>query len=145
MINHRQINNNNDMNKNNLQTMYNWLTENKEKINPSFNIKHYREYLDYKKHECNSTGCLIGWGVGAFPDKEILRNKDNSIKFHDFIRVVLEMNTLSDKWLFIFDSDWHSTEYSSFDDAMSRFKHVIEGKPIEDHEQYKTFLDEILF
>lgn len=55
------------------------------------------------------------------------------------------MNILSDEWLFIFDSDWHSTEYSSFDDAMSRFKHVIEGKPTEEHKQYKTFLDEILF
>ena len=54
---------------NNLQKMYNWLIENQDKIKPNFNIKHYRGSND-RNHECNSTGCLIGWGVGAFPIKE---------------------------------------------------------------------------
>ena len=46
----------------------------------------------------------------------------------------------STKWKFVFESKWHYTEYNSFDDAMSRYKHVLDGKPIEDHNQYKTFL-----
>ena len=43
------------------------------------------------------------------------------------------MSIFSDEWLFIFDSDWYYTEYNSFDDAMSRFKYLLEGKPTEDH------------
>lgn len=131
---------------NNLQTMYNWLIENQDKIKPKFIIKHYRGSNNDRNHECNSTGCLIGWGIGAFPIEEIPRNKlYNNIRFVEFSEVVLKMNTLSNKWRFIFDSDWHYTEYNSFDDAMSRYKHILDEKPIEQHPQYKTFLDEVLF
>lgn len=129
------------MNKNNLQKMYNWLIENQDKIKPNFNIKHYRELLSDRKHECNSTGCLIGWGVGAFPIEEIPRNKSNNIIwFTEFSGSVLGMSAFTSKWRFIFDSDWHYTKYRSFDDAMSRYKHVLDGKPLEEHPQYKTFL-----
>lgn len=127
--------------KDNLQKMYNWLIENQDKIKPNFNIKYYRELLSDRKHECNSTGCLIGWGIGAFPIEEIPRDKSNNIiLFKEFIEVVLKMYILSNKWKFIFDSDWHSTEYNSFDDAMRRYKHVLDGKSIEEHNQYKTYL-----
>ena len=126
---------------NNLQKMYNWLIENQDKIKPNFNIKYYRELLSDRKHECNSTGCLIGWGVGAFPIEEIpIGERSNIILFSEFSNSVLRMGTLSSKWKFIFDSDWYYTEYNSFDDAMSRYKHVLDGKFIEDHNQYKTFL-----
>ena len=63
------------------------------------------------------------------------------ILFNEFSEVVLRMGSLTSKWKFIFDSEWHYTEYNSFDDAMSRYKHVLDGKPIEDHNQYKTFLE----
>ena len=127
---------------NNLQKMYNWLIENQDKIKPNFNINYYRESINDRNHECNSTGCLIGWGVGAFPIEEIPRDKiDNIIRFSEFSEVVLRMGSLTSKWKFIFDSEWHYTEYNSFDDAMSRYKHVLDGKPIEDHNQYKTFLE----
>ena len=134
---------------NNLQTMYNWLEANQNKIKPNFNIKHYRELLSDRKHECNSTGCLIGWGVGAFPIEEIPIGKrteidgtiiSDTIVFNVFSEVVLGMYCYSNEWKFIFDSDWYITEYNSFDDAMSRYKHVLDGKPIEEHSQYKTFL-----
>ena len=126
---------------NNLQKMYNWLIENQDKIKPNFNIKYYRELLSDRKHECNSTGCLIGWGVGAFPIEEIpIGERSNIILFSEFSNSVLRMGTLSSKWKFIFDSDWYYTEYNSFDDAMSRYKHVLDGKFIEEHNQYKTFL-----
>lgn len=121
--------------------MYNWLIENQDKIKPNFNIKYYRELLSDRKHECNSTGCLIGWGVGAFPIEEIpIGELSKMILFSEFSNSVLKMSILSNKWKFIFDSDWHSTEYNSFDDAMRRYKHVLDGKPIEEHNQYKTFL-----
>ena len=43
-----------------------------DKIKPNFNIKYYRSGDSDKVNlECNSTGCLIGWGVGAFPIEEI--------------------------------------------------------------------------
>lgn len=127
---------------NNLQKMYNWLIENQDKIKPNFNINYYRESINDRNHECNSTGCLIGWGVGAFPIEEIPRDKIvNIIRFNEFSEVVLRMGSLTSKWKFIFDSEWHYTEYNSFDDAMSRYKHVLDGKPIEDHNQYKTFLE----
>ena len=127
---------------NNLQKMYNWLIENQDKIKPNFNINYYRESINDRNHECNSTGCLIGWGVGAFPIEEIPRDKiDNIIRFSEFSEVVLRMGSLTSKWKFIFDSEWHYTKYNSFDDAMSRYKHVLDGKPIEDHNQYKTFLE----
>ena len=126
---------------NNLQKMYNWLIENQDKIKPNFNIKYYRELLSDRKHECNSTGCLIGWGVGAFPIEEIpIGERSNIILFSEFSGSVLRMGILTSKWKFIFESKWHYTEYNSFDDAMSRYKHVLDGKPIEDHNQYKTFL-----
>ena len=127
---------------NNLQKMYNWLIENQDKIKPNFNINYYRESINDRNHECNSTGCLIGWGVGAFPIEEIPRDKIvNIIRFNEFSEVVLRMGSLTSKWKFIFDSEWHYTKYNSFDDAMSRYKHVLDGKPIEDHNQYKTFLE----
>ena len=127
---------------NNLQKMYNWLIENQDKIKPNFNIKYYRESINDRNHECYSTGCLIGWGVGAFPIEEIPRDKiDNIIRFKEFSEVVLRMGRFTSEWKFIFDSEWHYTEYNSFDDAMSRYKHVLDGKPIEDHNQYKTFLE----
>ena len=129
------------MNKDNLQKMYNWLIENQDKIKPNFNIKYYRELLSDRKHECNSTGCLIGWGVGAFPIEEIpIGKRSKMILFSEFSGSVLRMGILTSKWKFIFESNWHYTEYNSFDDAMSRYKHVLDGKPIEDHNQYKTFL-----
>ena len=56
------------------------------------------------------------------------------------MNLVLRMGTLSSKWKFIFDSEWYYTEYNSFDDAMRRYKHVLDGKSIEEHNQYKTFL-----
>ena len=118
--------------------MYNWLIENQDKIKPNFNIKDYRELLSDRKHECNSTGCLIGWGVGAFPIEEIPIGERSKVIL--FSNSVLRMGTLSSKWKFIFDSDWYYTEYNSFDDAMSRYKHVLDGKFIEEHNQYKTFL-----
>ena len=62
------------------------------------------------------------------------------ILFSEFSGSVLRMGILTSKWKFIFDSDWHYTENNSFDDAMSRYKHVLDGKPIEEHSQYKTFL-----
>ena len=127
---------------NNLQKMYNWLIENQDKIKPNFNINYYRESINDRNHECNSTGCLIGWGVGAFPIEEIPRDKIvNIIRFNEFSEVVLRMGSLTSKWKFIFDSEWNYTEQNSFDDAMSRYKHVLDGKPIEDHNQYKTFLE----
>ena len=127
---------------NNLQKMYNWLIENQDKIKPNFNINYYRESINDRNHECNSTGCLIGWGVGAFPIEEIPRDKiDNIIRFSEFSEVVLRMGSLTSKWKFIFDSEWHYTKYNSFDDAMSRYKHVLDGKPVKDHNQYKTFLE----
>ena len=137
--NHR-TNNNNDMN--NLQKMYNWLIENQDKIKPNFNINYYREYNNGRNHECNSTGYLIRWDVGAFSIEEIpIRKQSKMILFSEFSKLVLRMGSLtSSKWKFIFDSEWHYTEYNSFDDAMSRYKHVLDGKPIEDHNQYKTFL-----
>ena len=125
---------------NNLQKMYNWLIENQDKIRPNFNIKYYRGLLSDRKHECNSTGCLIGWGVGAFPIEEIPRNKSKMILFIEFSESVLRIGILTNQWKFIFDGEWYYTEYNSFDDAMSRYKHVLDGKPIEDHNQYKTFL-----
>ena len=132
-------NNNNDMN--NLQTMYNWLIENQDKIKPNFNIKYYRKYNNNRNHECNSTGCLIGWGVGAFPIEEIPIGKlYKTILFSEFSESVLRIGILTSKWKFIFDSKWYYTEYNSFDDAMSRYKHVLDGKSIEEHNQYKTFL-----
>lgn len=133
------------MNKKNLQIMYNWLIENQDKIKPNFNIKGYRSASnDRVSLECNSTGCLIGWGVGAFPIEEIPRNKiDNTIRFNEFSEVVLGMYYYSDKWKFIFESEWYLTENNSFDDAMSRYKHVLDGKPIEEHNQYKTFLEHV--
>lgn len=134
------------MNKDNLQKMYNWLEANQNKIKPNFNIKHYRGSNNDRGYECNSTGCLIGWGIGAFPIEDIpIGKKSKTILFSEFSKLVLKMSILSDEWLFIFDSDWYYTEYNSFDDAMSRFKHVLEGKPTEYHKQYKTFLDEVLF
>ena len=124
---------------NNLQKMYNWLIENQE---PNFNINYYREYNNDRNHECNSTGCLIGWGVGAFPIEEIPIGKQSKmILFSEFSESVLRMGSLTSRlWKFIFDSEWHYTEYNSFDDAMSRYKHVLDRKPIEEHNQYKTFL-----
>ena len=123
---------------NNLQKMYNWLIENQE---PNFNINYYREYNNDRNHECNSTGCLIGWGVGAFPIEEIPIGKQSKmILFSEFSESVLRMCILTNQWKFIFDSEWYYTEYNSFDDAMRRYKHVLDGKPIEEHNQYKTFL-----
>ena len=122
------------------------VNRNQDKIKPNFNTKHYRELLSDRKHGCNSTGCLIGWGVGAFPIEEIPRTKiDNTIisdtiVFNVFSEVVLGMYCYSNEWKFIFESEWYITEYNSFDDAMSRYKHVLDGKPIEEHNQYKTFL-----
>ena len=52
-----------------------------DKIKPNFNIKHYRELLSDIKHECNSTGCLIGWGVGVFPIEEIPIGKRTKMIF----------------------------------------------------------------
>ena len=130
------------MNKNNLQKMYNWLIENQDKIKPNFNIKYYRSASNDRNHECNSTGCLIGWGVGAFPIEEItIGKKSKMILFSEFSGSVLRMGVLTSKWKFIFNSDWYYTEYNSFDDAMSRYKHVLDGKHIEEHRQYKTFLE----
>ena len=126
---------------NNLQKMYNWLIENQDKIKPNFDIKYYREDNNNRNHECNSTGCLIGWGVGAFPIEEIpIGKRSKMILFSEFSKSVLCMNILTNKWKFIFDSGWHYTDYNSFDDAMSRYKHVLDGKSIEEHNQYKTFL-----
>ena len=117
-----------------------WLIENQDKIKPNFNIKDYRSASNDRNHECNSTGCLIRWDVGAFPIEEIpIRKQSKMILFSEFSKSVLRMG--SSKWKFIFDSEWHYTEYNSFDDAMSRYKHVLDGKPIEDHNQYKTFLE----
>ena len=105
---------------NNLQTMYNWLIENQNKIKPNFNIKHYRELLSDRNHECNSTGCLIGWGVGAFPIEEIpIEKQSKMILFSEFSGSVLRIGISTSKWKFIFDSDWYYTENNSFDDAMS--------------------------
>ena len=121
--------------------MYNWLIENQNKIKPNFNIKDYRELLSDRKHECNSTGCLIGWGVGAFPIEDIpIGERSKMILFGEFSGSVLRMGISTSKWRFIFDSYWYYTENNSFDDAMSRYKHVLDGKPIEEHSQYKTFL-----
>ena len=70
---------------NNLQKMYNWLIENQDKIKPNFNIKYYRELLSDRNHECNSTGCLIGWGIGAFPIEEIqIGERSKIILFSEF-------------------------------------------------------------
>ena len=127
---------------NNLQKMYNWLEANQNKIKPKFIIKHYRGSNNDRNHECNSTGCLIGWGVGAFPIEEIpIGKRSKMILFSEFSESVLRMGILTSKWKFIFDSEWHYTEYSSFDDAMRRYKHVLDGKHIEEHSQYKTFLN----
>ena len=63
------------------------------------------------------------------------------ILFSEFSGSVLCMSTLTSKWKFIFESNWHYTKYNSFDDAMSRYKHVLDGKHIEEHSQYKTFLE----
>ena len=124
------------MDKDNLQKMYNWLEANQNKIKPNFNIKHYRS-----ANNDRVTGCLIGWGVGAFPIEDIpIGERYKMILFSEFSGSVLRMGILTSKWKFIFDSDWHYTEYNSFDDAMSRYKHVLDGKPIEEHNQYKTFL-----
>ena len=121
--------------------MYNWLIENQNKIKPNFNIKDYRELLSDRKHECNSTGCLIGWGVGAFPIEDIpIGERSKMILFGEFSGSVLRMGISTSKWKFIFGSGWYYTENNSFDDAMSRYKHVLDGKPIEEHSQYKTFL-----
>ena len=130
------------MNKDNLQKMYNWLEANQNKIKPNFNIKHYRESInDNRNHECNSTGCLIGWGVGAFPIEEIpIGKRSKTILFSEFSESVLLMGILTSKWKFIFDRGWYYTEYDSFDDAMGRYKHVLDGKPLKEHPQYKTFL-----
>ena len=118
---------------NNLQKMYNWLIENQDKIKPNFNINYYREYNNVRNHECNSTGCLIGWGVGAFPIEEIpIGERSKMILFSEFSESVLRIGILTSKW--------HYTEYDSFDDAMSRYKHVLDEKPIKEHPQYKTFL-----
>ena len=127
---------------NNLQKMYNWLIENQDKIKPNFNINYYRESInDNRNHECNSTGCLIGWGVGAFPIEEIpIGKRSKMILFSEFSESVLRIGISTSKWKFIFDSEWHYTEYDSFDDAMSRYKHVLDEKPIKEHPQYKTFL-----
>ena len=123
---------------NNLQKMYNWLIENQE---PNFNINYYREYNNDRNHECNSTGCLIGWGVGAFPIEEIpIEKRSKMILFSEFSESVLHMCILTNQWKFIFDSEWYYTKYNSFDDAMRRYKHVLDGKPIEEHNQYKMFL-----
>ena len=62
------------------------------------------------------------------------------ILFSEFSESVLRMGILTSKWKFIFESEWYYTENNSFDDAMSRYKHVLDGKPIEEHSQYKTFL-----
>ena len=121
--------------------MYNWLIKNQDKIKPNFNINYYRGSNNDRNHECNSTGCLIGWGVGAFPIEEIpIGKRSKMISFREFSESVLHMYILTNQWKFIFDSEWHYTEYNSFDDAMRRYKHVLEGKPIKEHNQYKTFL-----
>ena len=62
------------------------------------------------------------------------------ILFSEFSESVLRIGILTSKWKFIFESEWYLTENNSFDDAMRRYKHVLDGKPIEEHSQYKTFL-----
>ena len=63
------------------------------------------------------------------------------ILFNEFSGSVLSIGISTSKWKFIFNSGWYYTENNSFDDTMSRYKHVLDGKPIEDHNQYKTFLE----
>ena len=62
------------------------------------------------------------------------------ILFNEFSGSVLSIGISTSKWKFIFNSGWYYTENNSFDDAMSRYKHVLDGKHIEEHSQYKTFL-----
>lgn len=131
------------MNIKNLQIMYDWLMKNQEKIRPNFDISFFRsDWQDEVNHVCGSQGCLIGWGVGAFPYDELPKSPSSKkIFFWRFNEEVLNMDRKNKIWKFIFDSDWSNTEYKSFDDAMSRFKHVLDGHPINEHPQHKVFFN----
>lgn len=133
------------MNIENLKIMYNWLLDNQNKVKKSFNMNYFRkDYNDWKNHECNSVGCMLGWGVGAFPFKDIPLDTDGDIFFSFFSKEILGVVFESEVGRFLFAGEWTNTQYDSFNHAMERLKWVIDGKEMEKNNQYNTFIREVV-
>lgn len=128
------------MNKKNLQIMYDWLYANQEMIEPKFNMSIYRlTDSDFYNHICGTQGCLIGWGVGAFPYEELPKYKyDKSIQFNRFSEEILEIDISSRIWDFMFSERW-SRINNTLEHALGRIKHVLDGKELTDHPDIERF------
>lgn len=137
------------MNIENLTIMYNWLLDNQNKVKKSFSMNCFRKGIDdWKNHECNSVGCMLGWGVGAFPFKDIPLNTDDTINIIDFLLFsdeILGVAFESEVGRFLFAGEWTNTHYDSFNHAMKRLKWIIDGKEMEKNKQYNTFIREVKY
>ena len=97
-----------EINVDNLQRMYDYLVQNKERISISFDMRSYRtEINDHNKNECKSIGCLLGHGTEGLKIEDVSQCKDN-FGLIDFRQVSSELLGIKSEalWGYLFSSNW---------------------------------------
>lgn len=125
------------MNIKNLQIMYDYLVENRSTIEPNFDFEHYRTGTDWNSPVCNSVGCILGHGTGAFDKSELEINEYGNIEFTGFSEYILEIiPTINfELWDFLFSGHWSGIN-PSYEDALNRIKYVLDGGDYTKHADY---------
>lgn len=113
----------------NLQLMYDYLIANYERIKDKFDMTHYRAEGDDSKHECNTVGCLLGWGVGGLKNTDVERFINNErINFY-FISIMLlgiDINEGS-LWSYLFSAAWSDIEgNNTLEAGINRIKTILD-------------------
>lgn len=133
-----------EINVDNLQRMYDYLVQNKERISISFDMKFYRtEKNEHNKHECNSIGCLLGHGVGGLKIEDVFECKDN-FGLIDFRQVSSELLGIKSEalWGYLFSSNWGrnvSVNYNTLESGLKRLETILNDKSFIITDEWKEY------
>lgn len=134
------------MNKENLTKLANFLES--EISDKQFNIDHFRsneegrgtEFIN--KNNCGTIGCAVGWSPFVIDvvesDYDIF---DKTLSFGKYCNRTL-INTLTDRWVYMFSDEWAKTEFDSRLDCVKRIRNVVNG--LSESDAFYRFEDKIL-
>lgn len=116
----------------NMQLMIDYLITNYEHIKDNFNMRIFRGIKDNQEHECNTYGCLLGWGIGGLDKKSvesyIFSNKiDYDLLSSELLGVETDLNLEWNLWDYLFSYKWGLiNNQNTLEAGINRIKTVLD-------------------